>query len=961
MKNVVDQPRTIDKNEWENLIRKIRKPNGVGNRGGNKIISEILMLIIKQAEEDQWEHLNLRCAGIAQIPKEISKLKKLKSLSFENSSFIEESELTNSITELPEELFDLVNLESLNLEGCPIIRLPSGISKLKSLSSLNLSNNKIDSLPEELFMLENLKELHIDNTLIESIPPAISKLKKLSTLYFHRTKILIIPKEVFELKKLTYIGLCTKEIPQAIKNLSELRYLLSSNSELTELPNEIGDLTKLEYLHLFGCNLTYLPNSMKNLENLKKIDLAYSPLQNSIPPEIMNQPAKDIVNYIIRFQEDTNKIKLNESKMLIVGQGGVGKSSLLHMLVHKKNSDSTELDSTEGIDIEQWSFHFEDKDYKLNVWDFGGQEIYHSTHQFFLTNRSMYILVWDARQEDEYGRIDYWLNTVESFAGDSPILLVINKCDERKNVKHIDLKSLKNNFPQIVDAYKVSCLNGMGINELKQSIIKESINLPLTNIVWLSSWIDIRNHLEQLAISKDLVSYSEYQKICNKYEVEEGEAKSLSRYLHDLGIVLHFHEDILLKDFVILNPEWGTDAVYKVLDAKDELLRDRNGILYIEDLDNIWTDKRVYPKEKFSLILRLMENFQLSFEVERNKVYLVPELMGTEEIELTDTVFNDETCLTFEYEYDFLPAGMMTRFIVKAHKHLLDWSENNKACWKKGAYLKHKDALGKVRLFDNVSNKRIEIHIAGSNMRQNRDLLQRIRVYFEEIHSSINKLKLTERIQCNCKPKCAHKFDYKNLIRFEEHGHMNAVCNESMLKVSVTALLDGIESLTDREKEREKNMKDMPQIIVNNTINNENQNSSKSENSNLNDNINRNEVITTISIDIRNMIDGLHGDLQDMKEEVITQEPKLTKGFEKIEQALNKLNAAESKEEIVRSGVLKKFNRFIQEMQDEESLLGQTIKNIKHGASIAQDIADKYNSVAEWCGIPVVPKLFLKK
>lgn len=221
----------------------------------------------------------------------------------------------------------------------------------------------------------------------------------------------------------------------------------------------------------------------------------------------------------------------------------------------------------------------------------------------------MYILVWDARQEDEYGRIDYWLNTIESFAGNSPILLVINKCDERKNVKNVDIKSLRENFPQIVDDYKVSCRNGTGLDKLEHSLKEEAVKLPLTNIVWLSSWITIRKHLEELAKSNHLISFTEYRKICQQYNVVEGEARSLSRYLHDLGIILHFQEDILLKDFVILSPEWGTDAVYKVLDAEADLLQDRNGMLYMSDLGDIWKDQDVYPEDKYSLILRLIKIF----------------------------------------------------------------------------------------------------------------------------------------------------------------------------------------------------------------------------------------------------------------------------------------------------------------------------------------------------------------
>lgn len=951
--------------DLESIIHRIRDPKNNGYILGTKVTDEMLSVIIDLAAEEQWEQMHFHNAGITKIPREISKIKSLKNLSFQSYHFFEE-EFYNTIKVIPEELFDLENLEGLNLLGCPIINLPSRISKLKKLSSLNLSETKIEILPEELFGLKNLEKLYISGCPIEELSPEIHRLKKLSLLFLHGTKISYIPSEVFQLnlKELSLAANVTNML-DGIEKLKKLSTLILLESELIELPSCIGELTELEEIYLHGSKVKHFPSSMKNLVNLKRLILEDTPFEEFIPPEILKQPATDIVNYILRYQEDPDKIKLNESKMIIVGQGGVGKSSLLQRLIHHSYSEPGTLDSTEGIDVEQWSINIEDEDYKLNVWDFGGQEIYHSTHQFFLTNRSLYVLVWDARQEDEYGRIDYWLNTVESFAGDSPIILVINKCDERKNVKYVDLKSLQNNFEQIVDVYEVSCRHGNGIYELEHSIKTETVKLPLINIVWLSSWIKIRKHLEELASSKDVISFTEYQDICQQYNVKEGEAKSLSQYMHDLGIILHFQEDVLLKDFVILSPDWGTDAVYKVLDAEDDLLQNRNGTLFIEDLPEIWTDRVAYPEDKYALILRLMENFQLSFELNRNKAFLIPELMENEEIELDGVNFNDSESLTFQYEYEFLPAGIMTRFIVKAHNYLLDKNEHNKVCWKKGAYLQYKDSLGKARLFDNVSNKRIEIQIVGPNKRQNRELLQRIRSNFDEIHNSINKLKLKEKIQCNCNSFCEHKYDYKTLLRLEEHGHEDTVCEKSMVKVTVTALLDGIGSLEDRQKNRELYMEKFNNIIVNNTINTENHNDNKSNsesrNKAENKNHNRNNNITTISIEVRAMIDGLAGDLQDMKDEVTAVHAELIIDFEKLEHGLNKLNDAETKEEIIRSGVLKKFDRFMQEVQDEESLLGKTIKNIKYGFSIAQDIADKYNTIAEWCGIPVVPRLFLKK
>ena len=57
--------------------------------------------------------------------------------------------------------------------------------------------------------------------------------------------------------------------------------------------------------------------------------------------------------------------------------------------------------------------------------------------------------------------------------------------------------------------------------------------------------------------------------ICRKHYRNEESALFLSEYFHDLGVLLHFQDDIDLKDIVFLNHEWITKGVYKILDDKE--------------------------------------------------------------------------------------------------------------------------------------------------------------------------------------------------------------------------------------------------------------------------------------------------------------------------------------------------------------------------------------------------------
>jgi internalin A len=127
----------------------------------------------------------------------------------------------------------------------------------------------------------------------------------------------------------------------------------------------------------------------------------------------------------LRHQQAESTRPLNEAKFILVGQGGVGKTSLVKQLL---GHDFDEAEpQTDGINIETWSLEVERSQQgivpiTLNIWDFGGQEIMHATHQFFLTQRSLYLLVLDARQGEDEGRVEYWLSLIHSFAPAAPSL-----------------------------------------------------------------------------------------------------------------------------------------------------------------------------------------------------------------------------------------------------------------------------------------------------------------------------------------------------------------------------------------------------------------------------------------------------------------------------------------------------------------------------------------------------------
>lgn len=858
-----------------------------------------LSSLIYDAQRYHWQALDLSMCGLDSIPDELWELTDLEMLWLGWSNILRDIHVGSSNT---------------------FLHLPRKIEQLQHLQFLSLWYKDVHIDSSEPLNLPNLHDLIIGAQLTENSIP----------------RQLLIP----SLKRIEFC-IKTRQLDAALfslKNLIELRIIAR---DLQDIPKEISNLTHLRYLSITRSEITQLPPSMRRMTALNELHFEGSPLHDRIPPELRNQSAQEIIRYVLAMQGDAPREHFNESKMIIVGQAQVGKSSLLERLIHDTYSDKP---STEGIRIEPWIFEYKGEEYRLNLWDFGGQEIYHATHQFFLTRRSLYILVWDALSEDEYGRIDYWLRTIQSFADDSPILIVVNKCDQDNGRrKKLYLEEYQDRYPQIRAIYEVSCRDNIGIEKLRSDIQSIAVSLPLMTTPWFTPWLNARKALEELAKTKNHIPFEEYQSICETHGVAAEDVLSLAKYLHDLGVILYYHEDMLLKDMVILSSEWGTDAVYKILDQQERQLKDRNGILYANrDLKIIWDNKKRYPQKYHQHLLNLMENFQLSFLVDKN-TYLVAELLEEKPIELSLSFEHGHT-LSFRYDYDFMPAGIMTRFIVYIHG-CLETIRGVKQCWKKGAYLRLDTAYARVELNDAPPNRHVLIRVSGPDPRKRQELLTIIRRELDRVNSLFRKIVITKKIPCICQPDCPTFFEYEDLLRAERKGKQTVECQKSWENVDLRKLLDGVESIMEFDPEKYINLN-----IVNSPVFNP-VNTVTAASTSTNENTNTNTV--SVSVEIRNAINDVHESLNDLRTEA--DDPVFDTACNKVEKALTKLDGCQTEEEVKRSGVMKKLERFLKECHDPESDTGKLLAGVKYAKDIVLDLGRKYNKLAGLLGAPSIP------
>lgn len=584
--------------------------------------------------------------------------------------------------------------------------------------------------------------------------------------------------------------------------------LILSSKGLTSFPSEILELENLMELDLSNNQLTFLPPGISRLENLTKLDirnnhLALLPreiidLQLDInwepvlargifvggnpfgypPIEIVRNGRNAIIDY---FNSSHGKFEeLNEVKVLLVGEGGVGKTSLVNRLTD--GSYNEEELQTQGIHIKNWILKERDKDIRVKLWDFGGQEIMHATHQFFLSKRSLYILVLDSRKDD---KAEYWLKNIQSFGGDSPVLIVINKIDENASFD-LNRTFLKEKYHSIKGFSKVSCATNEGIENFSEKLRQELAHIEHMQIQWPISWFNVKTELEDM--EREVISYKEYRMICSKYDIKEQSIQNtLIDFLNDLGVVIHF-KDIHLFSTHILEPKWITGAVYKIINSKE--LANKNGVLEHGRLGNILEKKDKtdfnYSPEKYTFIINLMKKFELCYEIDEKSI-LIPDLLNVQEPPFN---FDYNTALRFVIQYDFLPRSVMPRFIVKMHKDI-----KNNLYWRTGVILKDAQLNSTAVIKSDNEAKRIYIYVNG---KQKRDYFSVILFNLRQINKSFKRLDIIEKVPMPAEPEVT--VSYNHLIKLNKMGIHKYIPDGSDFEYDVQDLLGTINNNLDEER-----------------------------------------------------------------------------------------------------------------------------------------------------------------
>ncbi|MFZ2725452.1 MAG: COR domain-containing protein [Methylococcaceae bacterium] len=718
-------------------------------------------------------------------------------------------------------LANLVNLQTLHIDNTQINDV-SALTSLINLQTLDISNTQVNDI-SALASLINLQTLDISDTQVNDIS-ALASLINLKILYIHSTPINDITPlgNLCNLQTLDIYNTKIKDV-DALASLVNLQELYIFRTQI----DNISTLSSLINLQEFGVSHTQVNDitPLAGLINLQELDISHtqindlSPLlehiKRGLPVKLKNDyeggiivencpltnPPLSIVEQgneaIINYFQETQKYGIDhlyEAKLLLVGEGGAGKTSLLRRLYKPQEALPQENETTKGIAIYQHEFNITDSRYpngrvfRLNVWDFGGQEMYRPTDTFFFTQRSLYILLDDTRKDDKTihdERFKYWLEAVELLSNHSPVLIFQNEKGGRS--KTIDLAGIKGKFDNVKECYGGNLEFNNTADKIREAIEYFAKTLPHIGEELPAQWLKIRADIEKLAQQYPTISFTDYLKLYENYlPANREKALRLSRYLHDLGIFLHYQDDELLKRTVILQNQWATEAVFKILD--DESVKKQLGRFTTNDCARVWQES-VYA-DMHPELLALMQKFELCYLLPDTnpKQWLAPQLLPpSKPIEFNTWAKAGD--LVLRYRYEFLPKGMINRLMVRQHRFVTQ----PQLAWLTGVLFERDDSQVLVEI--PAKGGEIELRARGI---QAKELLSVIANDLDALNESFKGLpeKVTQLIPCYCKV-CAQQtqpesFEKKELLRRKKLGKETIECRASFDDMNVLQLLDGI-------------------------------------------------------------------------------------------------------------------------------------------------------------------------
>lgn len=476
---------------------------------------------------------------------------------------------------------------------------------------------------------------------------------------------------------------------------AEGAHALASLTNLTSLDlsyNRIGDegagslasLTNLTSLRLQTSAITAL-RFVLQMPCLSEL-YAFDNYITDAPSELVCAPHTDCLPALRAYWRDLAQAAVRNEvvKVLLVGNGCVGKTTLAHGLAHGRAPDMPVVERTHGIELQTFELGLSRGERAtLHLWDFGGQERYHAMHRLFVQRNALYLLLWaeetDEAADEARHPVAYWLELVERLAPGAEVMLVKNQID-RSNKRGRPEGTEGRELGRVTQV-EVSALRYRGIDALKAAL-SEMVQgaCHLWGYLLPKSWHDVRATLEAWRRSGSesgeplrSLSLGRFEQLCLEHDVSD--ARVLLGFLHDTGEL--YHRAGRFNDSIVLDQNWFIDALYRLFERKSgayDAAKRLGGELKGADLRGYWPGEGEAECETyFDFLLQTGMAFELGRDDGKpfaERTIIVPTLLPdggderlTHVLEPWAEVAPGESWLRLEYP--FLHRGLVEHVIVE--------------------------------------------------------------------------------------------------------------------------------------------------------------------------------------------------------------------------------------------------------------------------------------------------------
>ncbi|KAI8511237.1 Leucine-rich repeat serine/threonine-protein kinase 2, partial [Branchiostoma belcheri] len=584
----------------------------------------------------------------------------------------------NQLKELPVKFFlGCPKLETLVASCNELDNLPYDAAiKLPNLSTVKLAHNKLAEpeptyIPRFLLLLDRLRSLDLSNNELQGLPPP-------SHWNTHALRELMLGGN--QIRRLV--------LGDSAKQWATLERLIISHNKLQEVPRELGyltSLTSLDFSHNRGINT--LPDELGRLSKLWELPL--DGLRLDLDPAIVKGRTKDVIGFL--SQRLKQAVPHYRMKLMVVGFGGRGKSTLLRQL-QKIKADPRFNTATIGVLVKDWKIPVKKSrskthTYTLSTWDFAGQEEFYSTHQCFLSSRSLYLVVYDlSRGPKEVESLRPWLLNIQARAPNCPVIVVGTHKDRIKReeadsvileMRHrVQTLCTTPGFPEIKGYAEVSCIKeSPAMEDLRKQIINVIDNFkvkgqPVMGQMIPHSYMQLEDlvteEAQSLRAGLPVIRHSRLLELVKEanLQLDEEELSQAVRFLHESGVLLHYDDPALqLKDLYFIDPEWLCQMMAQVVTVREgNPFVNNKGILKKSDVTNLFKGG-AFPPELIPQYLRLLEKFEIALPQTEEEL-LIPCRLPFVQPPIDKTAWFTGHVYR-QYVMPYIPIGFWSRLITR--------------------------------------------------------------------------------------------------------------------------------------------------------------------------------------------------------------------------------------------------------------------------------------------------------